>query len=86
MRVVQVLALTAYIKARNEAGASKVDFALATVTRIEPLGMGDRVCVDLCSRLEPGEGLCVGNYSRALFLIHSEVRTPRGSVCHGSSP
>ncbi|PON32891.1 3-dehydroquinate synthase, partial [Parasponia andersonii] len=35
-------------------------------------GMGDRVCVDLCSIMRPGEGLLVGSFARGLFLVHSE--------------
>jgi 3-dehydroquinate synthase class II len=38
--------------------------------------MCDRVCVDLCSLLQPGEGMLVGSFARALFLVHSEVRLP----------
>ncbi|XP_044468001.1 3-dehydroquinate synthase homolog isoform X1 [Mangifera indica] len=34
--------------------------------------MGDRVCVDLCSLMRPGEGLRVGSFARGLFLVHSE--------------
>jgi 3-dehydroquinate synthase II len=44
----------------------------AKVKRIEPLGLGDRVCVDACSSMVLGEGMLVGNSSQALFLIHSE--------------
>ncbi|KAI3768618.1 hypothetical protein L2E82_19448 [Cichorium intybus] len=44
----------------------------ATITRVEMTGMGDRVCVDLCSLMRPGEGLLVGSFSRGLFLVHSE--------------
>ena len=44
----------------------------ARVKRIEPLGLGDRVCVDTCSSMAPGEGMLVGNSSQALFLVHSE--------------
>ncbi|QHN83532.1 3-dehydroquinate synthase [Arachis hypogaea] len=33
---------------------------------------GDRVCVDLCSLMKPGEGLMVGSFARGLFLVHSE--------------
>jgi 3-dehydroquinate synthase class II len=36
--------------------------------------MCDRVCVDLCSLLQLGEGMLVGSFARALFLVHSEVR------------
>ena len=31
-----------------------------------------RVCVDTASLLAPGEGLLVGSFARALFLVHSE--------------
>ncbi len=44
----------------------------ATVKHIEPLGLGDRVCVDTCTAMVQGEGMLVGNSSQALFLIHSE--------------
>jgi 3-dehydroquinate synthase II len=44
----------------------------AKVKRVEPLGLGDRVCVDTCSAMVQGEGMLVGNSSQALFLIHSE--------------
>ena len=54
-------------------GAAALRLQAATVTAVEALGMGDRVCVDLCSNMAPGEGLLVGNFCRALFLVHSEV-------------
>jgi len=44
----------------------------ATVTRVEPVGSGDRVCVDTCSIMNVGEGMLIGSYSRGLFLVHSE--------------
>lgn len=31
----------------------------AIVTGVQVAGMGDRVCVDLCSLMRPGEGLLV---------------------------
>jgi hypothetical protein len=40
--------------------------------RLPQVGMGDRACVDLCSLLAPGEGMLVGSFARALFLVHSE--------------
>ncbi len=52
--------------------SEKIDLTIAYVKRVEPLGMGDRVCVDICSAMSSGEGMLVGNSSRALFLIHSE--------------
>jgi len=50
----------------------KIELSLAKVKRINPLGLGDRVCVDTCSSMTIGEGMLVGNSSQALFLIHSE--------------
>ena len=56
------------LKGRNE----KIGLLRAKIKRIEPLGMGDRVCVDTCSSMTLGEGMLVGNSSQALFLVHSE--------------
>ncbi|NYT18374.1 MAG: 3-dehydroquinate synthase II [Methanobacteriales archaeon] len=55
-------------KIESEAYSLKV----ATVTRVEPVGSGDRVCVDTCSMMSLGEGMLVGSYSQGLFLVHSE--------------
>ena len=42
------------------------------VVSVKALEMGDRVCVDTCSNMVPGEGMLVGSYSNCLFLIQSE--------------
>ncbi|KAG2543129.1 3-dehydroquinate synthase homolog isoform X3 [Panicum virgatum] len=62
-----------YFDRRNEA-KSQLPLTKATVSKVEVVGMGDRVCVDLCSMMRPGEGLlvCVGSYARGMFLVHSE--------------
>ena len=44
-----------------------------TVTKIVPVGMGDRVCVDTCSILADGEGMLMGNTSSAMLLVHAET-------------
>jgi len=44
-----------------------------TVTKIHPVGMGDRVCVDTCSILADGEGMLMGNTSSAMLLVHAET-------------
>ncbi len=49
-----------------------VPLTTARITRIQALGMGDRVCVDTCANLGLGEGMLVGNSSGALFLVHAE--------------
>jgi 3-dehydroquinate synthase II len=64
------------LKEENE----KLELLTARIKRIEPLGSGDRVCVDTCSSMVSGEGMLVGNSSQALFLIHSEnVENPFGN-------
>jgi 3-dehydroquinate synthase II len=59
------------VKALKEESES-LDLSVARIKRIEPLGLGDRVCVDTCSNLSLGEGMLIGNSSQALFLVHSE--------------
>ncbi len=50
----------------------KISLKEADIVEVNPLGMGDRVCVDTCSSMTMGQGMLVGNSSSALFLIHSE--------------
>ncbi len=52
--------------------SEKYELQPATITRIEPVGSGDRVCVDTCSMMNIGEGMLIGSYSKGLFLVHSE--------------
>jgi 3-dehydroquinate synthase II len=52
--------------------APQFELLTAKVKKVEPLGLGDRVCVDTCSSMNIGEGMLVGNSSQAFFLIHSE--------------
>ncbi|XP_050225751.1 uncharacterized protein LOC126675189 isoform X1 [Mercurialis annua] len=66
-----VFELKDYFDRRN-AASNLLTLTKATITKIEPAGMGDRVCVDLCSLMKPGEGLLVGSFARGLFLVHSE--------------
>ena len=42
------------------------------IKKTESLGMGDRVCIDTCTNMRPGEGMLIGNTSSAMFLVHSE--------------
>ena len=45
----------------------------ARVTRVEPVGLGHRVCADTLSLLTRGQGLLVGNASAFTFLVHAET-------------
>jgi 3-dehydroquinate synthase II len=51
----------------------KLDLVPATVTAVRSLGVGDRVCVDTVTNMEPGEGMLVGNSGSAFLLVHSET-------------
>ena len=42
------------------------------ISKLEAIGMGDRVCIDTCSMLDIGEGMLIGSQSNGLFLVHSE--------------
>lgn len=55
-----------------KAVADRIPLVTAEVLEVQPAGMGDRVCVDTCTDMKPGEGMLVGNASRALFLVHAE--------------
>lgn len=50
-----------------------VDLSLMTITDIQEGHSGDRVCVDLLSMLEEGEGILVGSTAKAFLLIHGET-------------
>ena len=56
----------------EKAGMAKLDLVPAKITEVRPVGMGDRVCVDTCTMMRPGEGMLVGSQSKAAFLVHSE--------------
>ncbi len=45
----------------------------AVVTRVEPVGLGHRVCADTLSLLHRGQGMLVGNSSAFTFLVHAET-------------
>lgn len=59
-------------KAVEKAGMARLDLVPAEITLVRPVGMGDRVCVDTCTMMRPGEGMLVGSQSKAAFLVHSE--------------
>src|SRR5208337_1751534 len=64
-----VKAVAALIKSQ----AGTVSLVPFTVTRIRPVGMGDRVCVDTCSMLADGDGMLIGNTSSGALLVHAET-------------
>ena len=52
-----------------------MDLQIATVTEIEPTGLGHRVCVDTISMLKKGQGMLIGNSSAFSFLVHAETES-----------
>ena len=50
----------------------KEDLCEVTIVSVTPIEMGDRVCIDTCSMMSPGEGMLIGSYSNCLFLVQSE--------------
>ncbi|KZV24935.1 hypothetical protein F511_28703, partial [Dorcoceras hygrometricum] len=69
--VESIFQLKDYLDRRDVEG-SLLELTRARVTKVQMAAMGDRVCVDLCSIMKPGEGLLVGSFARGLFLVHSE--------------
>ena len=45
----------------------------AKITRVVPVGLGHRVCVDTLSILKTGQGMLCGNSSAFTFLVHAET-------------
>ena len=52
--------------------SEKLVFCRVKITNVEPVGMGDRVCIDTCTNMRMGEGMLIGNTSAGMFLVHSE--------------
>lgn len=62
-------------------GGTYLALAVATVTRVQELGLGDRACVDTVDMLREGEGLLVGSSSQCLLLVHGEtIENPYAAV------
>ena len=49
------------------------NITLMTITDVQEGHSGDRVCIDLLSMLDEGEGILVGSTSKAFVLIHGET-------------
>ena len=64
------LMISKFNKLINE--TPREELSEVTVVSIKPVEMGDRVCIDTCSMMSPGEGMLIGSYSNCLFLIQSE--------------
>lgn len=65
------VSLISSFKAMNDS-LEHVSFGTLRVTNVRPIEMGDRVCIDTCTLMSPGEGMLVGSQSSCLFLVQSE--------------
>jgi len=63
---------------RSEIESSeRITLISAEVSKVKPIGLGARACVDTCDLLKEGEGMLVGCQSSGLFLVEAEVhKTP----------
>ncbi|RJP71084.1 MAG: 3-dehydroquinate synthase II [Candidatus Abyssobacteria bacterium SURF_17] len=50
----------------------RVELEIAKIVETRILGMGDRVCIDTCTQMAPGQGMLIGNASDAFYLVQSE--------------
>lgn len=53
----------------------RLELDTATITAIEAVGVGHRVCVDTLSMLATGQGMLVGNSSAFTFLVNAETES-----------
>ena len=51
---------------------SDLGLTAVKVTSVKNIQTGDRICIDTCSTMTPGEGMLIGSQSSCLFLIQSE--------------
>jgi 3-dehydroquinate synthase II len=54
-------------------GSEALELVEAEISRVLPLTMGDRVCIDTCTGMRTGQGMLVGNSSAGMFLVHAET-------------
>lgn len=52
--------------------AGSVRLTAVKIVSVRNIQTGDRVCVDTCSAMVPGEGMLIGSQSSCLFLVQSE--------------
>ena len=63
--------LLSYFKLASNRMA-QLELKKGKIREIRPLGVGERVCIDTVTIMEPGEGMLVGNRAGFMFLVASE--------------
>jgi len=51
---------------------SDLGLTAVKVVSVKNIQTGDRICIDTCSTMVPGEGMLIGSQSSCLFLVQSE--------------
>ena len=51
---------------------SDIGLTAVKVVSVKNIQTGDRICIDTCSTMIPGEGMLIGSQSSCLFLVQSE--------------
>lgn len=69
----QALADLKEIVAQCKLSQGREDLLPGVITRVQPVGLGHRVCADTLSLLRRGQGMLVGNSSAFTFLVHAET-------------
>ncbi len=67
--VIDPLKLHSFGEVVSSGSEALSEVEVVSVTSVE---VGDRVCIDTCSMMVPGEGMLIGSYSSCLFLVQSE--------------
>ena len=59
-----------FVEAESE---DRVELSMMTITEIQEGHAGDRVCIDLLTMLNQGEGILVGSTAKSFVLVHGET-------------
>jgi 3-dehydroquinate synthase II len=57
---------------KNVRTTSDLGLTAVKVVSVKNIQTGDRICIDTCSTMIPGEGMLIGSQSSCLFLVQSE--------------
>ncbi|MCL2295832.1 MAG: 3-dehydroquinate synthase II [Methanomassiliicoccaceae archaeon] len=57
---------------KNVKTTSDLGLTTVKVVSVKNIQIGDRICIDTCSTMVPGEGMLIGSQSSCLFLVQSE--------------
>jgi 3-dehydroquinate synthase II len=56
----------------HSADVSVLGLTSVQIKEVKNIQTGDRICIDTCSSMAPGEGMLIGSQSSCLFLVQSE--------------